>query len=255
MNDSLRTDVFVRFQPESIACACIYLAARTLEVSAGPPGESPTPVNCALCFKLCLLASVKSLLVGDHQACFYFPENLVGYEEWLMMMASVFTDRVTQSSPLVSFVWSNWRRNSRNLLKNPAAVYSEKGSVSFHVMCAPVFNWKHLVWIMHSGFSRLIWLTWRVKWRSADTPSMRQRHRPRACCPAAPRCWTVHRGSRLPPSLVSVSSQGQPFHPEFSRITSAASLSTPEGSRVPSKQEAIFEVRTEHLWSLFLCFH
>lgn len=33
MNDSLRTDVFVRFQPESIACACIYLAARTLEVS------------------------------------------------------------------------------------------------------------------------------------------------------------------------------------------------------------------------------
>uniref|UniRef100_I3LZA2 Cyclin L2 n=1 Tax=Ictidomys tridecemlineatus TaxID=43179 RepID=I3LZA2_ICTTR len=32
MNDSLRTDVFVRFQPESIACACIYLAARTLEI-------------------------------------------------------------------------------------------------------------------------------------------------------------------------------------------------------------------------------
>lgn len=37
MNDSLRTDVFVRFQPESIACACIYLAARTLEVSVAPP--------------------------------------------------------------------------------------------------------------------------------------------------------------------------------------------------------------------------
>uniref|UniRef100_A0A8C8ZQS7 Cyclin L2 n=1 Tax=Prolemur simus TaxID=1328070 RepID=A0A8C8ZQS7_PROSS len=32
MNDSLRTDVFVRFQPESIACACIHLAARTLEI-------------------------------------------------------------------------------------------------------------------------------------------------------------------------------------------------------------------------------
>ncbi|KAG8505511.1 Cyclin-L2 [Galemys pyrenaicus] len=32
MNDSLRTDVFVRFQPESIACACICLAARTLEI-------------------------------------------------------------------------------------------------------------------------------------------------------------------------------------------------------------------------------
>nr|XP_033777529.1 cyclin-L2 isoform X1 [Geotrypetes seraphini] len=32
MNDSLRTDVFVRFNPETIACACIYLAARTLEI-------------------------------------------------------------------------------------------------------------------------------------------------------------------------------------------------------------------------------
>ncbi|XP_072888517.1 cyclin-L1-like isoform X2 [Hemitrygon akajei] len=32
MNDSLRTDVFVRYHPETIACACIYLAARALEI-------------------------------------------------------------------------------------------------------------------------------------------------------------------------------------------------------------------------------
>ncbi|XP_066296797.1 cyclin-L1-like isoform X1 [Branchiostoma lanceolatum] len=32
MNDSLRTDVFVRFSPETIACACIFLAARQLKV-------------------------------------------------------------------------------------------------------------------------------------------------------------------------------------------------------------------------------
>ncbi|XP_043917808.1 cyclin-L1-like isoform X1 [Protopterus annectens] len=32
MNDSLRSDVFVRFHPETIACACIYLAARALEI-------------------------------------------------------------------------------------------------------------------------------------------------------------------------------------------------------------------------------
>lgn len=37
MNDSLRTNVFVRFQPETIACACIYLAARALQVSAVLP--------------------------------------------------------------------------------------------------------------------------------------------------------------------------------------------------------------------------
>lgn len=33
MNDSFRTDVFVRYQPEKIACACIYLTARELGIS------------------------------------------------------------------------------------------------------------------------------------------------------------------------------------------------------------------------------
>ncbi|UJR15003.1 hypothetical protein I4U23_001980 [Adineta vaga] len=32
MNDSLRTDIFLRFPPETIACACIDLAARTLQI-------------------------------------------------------------------------------------------------------------------------------------------------------------------------------------------------------------------------------
>jgi len=34
MNDSFRTNVFVRFHPETIAAACIYLAARMLKVNA-----------------------------------------------------------------------------------------------------------------------------------------------------------------------------------------------------------------------------
>ena len=33
MNDSLRTDVFVRYPPETIAVACIYLSARKLRVA------------------------------------------------------------------------------------------------------------------------------------------------------------------------------------------------------------------------------
>ncbi|XP_048879123.1 cyclin-L2-like [Brienomyrus brachyistius] len=32
MNDSLRTDVFLRFSAETVACACIYLAARSLQI-------------------------------------------------------------------------------------------------------------------------------------------------------------------------------------------------------------------------------
>lgn len=33
MNDSLRSDIFVRHPPETIACACIYLAARLMQIS------------------------------------------------------------------------------------------------------------------------------------------------------------------------------------------------------------------------------
>ncbi|KAI8034266.1 cyclin-L1 [Drosophila gunungcola] len=39
MNDSLRTDVFMRYTPEAIACACIYLSARKLNIPlpSSPP--------------------------------------------------------------------------------------------------------------------------------------------------------------------------------------------------------------------------
>ena len=33
MNDSLRTDIFLRYTPQNIACACIYLSARELKIS------------------------------------------------------------------------------------------------------------------------------------------------------------------------------------------------------------------------------
>lgn len=45
MNDSLRTDVFVRFHPESIACACIFLAARTLEVGIDSAWAAQAPLS------------------------------------------------------------------------------------------------------------------------------------------------------------------------------------------------------------------
>ena len=32
MNDSSRTPIFCQYQPETIACACIYLAARMLKI-------------------------------------------------------------------------------------------------------------------------------------------------------------------------------------------------------------------------------
>lgn len=39
MNDSLRTDIFLRYVPETIACACIFLGARDLGVPL--PEEPP----------------------------------------------------------------------------------------------------------------------------------------------------------------------------------------------------------------------
>lgn len=32
MNDALRTDVFIRYDPETVACACVYLGARQLQI-------------------------------------------------------------------------------------------------------------------------------------------------------------------------------------------------------------------------------
>ena len=33
MNDSLRTDIFLRYSQENIVCACIYLSARELQIA------------------------------------------------------------------------------------------------------------------------------------------------------------------------------------------------------------------------------
>lgn len=39
MNDGLRTDIFMRYKPETIACACIHLAARTVEDPIALPSD------------------------------------------------------------------------------------------------------------------------------------------------------------------------------------------------------------------------
>ena len=48
MNDSLRTNVFVRFTPETIACACIFLSARQLRVRRSPMREVASKVPSTL---------------------------------------------------------------------------------------------------------------------------------------------------------------------------------------------------------------
>lgn len=88
MNDSLRTDVFVRFQPESIACACIYLAARTLEVSAVPPrgvrlASRRPPGSCnVVVFRSPSLAPISLVFIA------------LGARTGIIVMAFVFTDPV-----------------------------------------------------------------------------------------------------------------------------------------------------------------
>ncbi|VDP12187.1 unnamed protein product [Heligmosomoides polygyrus] len=39
MNDGLRTDMFVRYSPETIACACIFLASRTVQPQVPLPDK------------------------------------------------------------------------------------------------------------------------------------------------------------------------------------------------------------------------
>lgn len=72
MNDSLRTDIFLRFPPETIACACIELAARTLQV--------------------------KSKFEFQKKRISLFIDFLI--------------DSITKKSALVYHIWSETRRNS-----------------------------------------------------------------------------------------------------------------------------------------------
>ena len=61
MNDSFRTDVFVRYQPETIACACIYLTARKLNIclTNNPPWFGVFRVSeddlIDVCYRICEL--------------------------------------------------------------------------------------------------------------------------------------------------------------------------------------------------------
>jgi hypothetical protein len=58
MNDGLRTDIFLRYSPEIIACACIYLSARELQIPLpeNPPwytifGADEASIN-AICIRI-----------------------------------------------------------------------------------------------------------------------------------------------------------------------------------------------------------
>lgn len=88
MNDSLRTNVFVRFQPETIACACIYLAARALQAS----------IQSAVFYKV------------DSR-------SFVTFEKSVSLNHSVFDglDSIANSAPLVSSFWYHRRGDPGNL--------------------------------------------------------------------------------------------------------------------------------------------
>ena len=49
MNDSLRTNAFVRHSRETIACACIFLAARQLKVCVCMTGKCSVCIISTIC--------------------------------------------------------------------------------------------------------------------------------------------------------------------------------------------------------------
>lgn len=77
MNDSLRTNVFVRFQAETIACACIYLAARVLQVQ-----NRSLSITSA-----CLLWDVV-LLMSDFSHHSFFQISLPSRPLWYLLFGA-----------------------------------------------------------------------------------------------------------------------------------------------------------------------
>lgn len=55
MNDALRSDVFMRYNPETVACACIYLSARYMNITLPrqPPWYGLFKVNEGQILDIC----------------------------------------------------------------------------------------------------------------------------------------------------------------------------------------------------------
>ena len=112
MNDSLRTNVFVRFQAETIACACIFLAARALQVRG------------TVCLK-----HLHYPLTSAHFVGLVFIPNVVTSDliysykvQCLQMLETLclfFPDTSAIKTSLVPAVWSQWRRGQRDLYHYP----------------------------------------------------------------------------------------------------------------------------------------
>lgn len=98
MNDSLRTNVFVRFQPETIACACISLAARALQV----------------------MKMLSSTIITWKLVCAFgcFHTKCCPSDSYHDESCCVYQDTAAIQTLLVSAVWSHWRGNQRHLHHN-----------------------------------------------------------------------------------------------------------------------------------------
>lgn len=94
MNDSLRTNVFVRFQAETIACACIFLAARALQVRGN--------VNLKHLFHFATsLLFIGLVLTSNHLWLYSIaPSNVITF------LCMFFPDTSAIQTSLVPAVWS-----------------------------------------------------------------------------------------------------------------------------------------------------
>lgn len=127
MNDTLRTNVFVRFQAETIACACIFLAARALQVR-GPLFHPP--MN-AYYVDASTSAHSTSAASNVWTFCAFFSPD---------------TSAIPTS--LVPAVWSHWWWGQGDLCDHSQTLHQEEGRfwMGFSQFCIVRFYSVEIQW-------------------------------------------------------------------------------------------------------------
>jgi len=119
MNDALRTNVFVRFSPEAIACACIFLSARLLKI--------PLP-TCPAWFMVFDVTEAEVAEIASNIVALYDRPAVRTYlqlkEKILYFLFSLFHS-IDSIISILNFLYrsimKNWRRkwtSSPRLIKN-----------------------------------------------------------------------------------------------------------------------------------------
>ena len=135
MNDSFRTDVFLRYSPENLVCACIYLSARELQI---PLPLSPPWWSIFGADEESLIAiSIRILNLYSHKTVCLSIFNVKKYK---IMIDSIFLLTEKSRWAWENSSWYTWTTNGRKTACSRSGFFISTTN--------SIYQWKQTRWIV-----------------------------------------------------------------------------------------------------------